>query len=67
MTSQRRYIGTTGVAQRYGRAPRTIARWLKEPPVGFPRPFKLNGRWLWDLNELESHDQSTRQPASKAA
>ena len=60
---QRRYIGTVGVATRYGRAVRTVQRWLAVPPEGFPIPRKHNGRWLWDVAELDAYDDAKMQPA----
>ncbi len=63
---QQRYIGTAALAQRYGRASRTMMRWAKEPPPGFPRPTKIHGRNMWRMDEVEAYELKTSSPAEAA-
>ena len=57
----RRYIGTTGVAERYARSVRTVQRWLVVPPPDFPKPVKVYGRWRWDVEHLDAYDDAILQ------
>ena len=56
--SDKRYVGSGVVAKRYARTPRTVARWSQNPPAGFPRPLRINGKNLWDLAALEAYEVS---------
>ena len=63
---QQRFIGTAALAQRYGRASRTMMRWAKEPPSGFPRPTKIHGRNMWSMDEVEAFERKTASPVEAA-
>lgn len=64
--SDKRYIGSAAVAKRYDRTLRTIARWSKNPPSGFPRPLQINGKNLWDLAALEAYEAVAARQAQAA-
>jgi hypothetical protein len=50
-------LPTRQVAARYHVDPRTIARWVRDPALGFPSPFDINGRNYWVLRSLRVFDQ----------
>ena len=54
--AEKRYVGSAAVAKRYARTLRTVARWSKDPPAGFPRALRINGKNLWDLAALEAYE-----------
>ena len=56
---RQRFIRTAALAQRYGCASRTMMRWAKEPPLGFPKPTKIHGRNMWRMDEVEDYEQTT--------
>ena len=66
MSKQKRYLPTRKVCERYHRDPRTIARWIKNPPPGFPAPIMINGRWFFDEGELEGYEQMLASSAKAA-
>jgi hypothetical protein len=37
-----KYLLTAKVAERYGRTPRTIERWLDDKKLNFPQPIYIN-------------------------
>jgi hypothetical protein len=51
------FVTTPQLCHRYHRTPRTLARWMKNPPEGFPEPVKLNGRNLWPLAQIEKFER----------
>jgi predicted DNA-binding transcriptional regulator AlpA len=51
------YLTSSQLGQRYHRTQRTLARWIKSRPDGFPKPIKLNGRNLWPQDKIESWEQ----------
>ena len=64
--SDKKFVGSAVVAKRYARTLRTIARWSRNPPAGFPRPLRINGKNLWDLAALEAYELKTSSPAEAA-
>jgi predicted DNA-binding transcriptional regulator AlpA len=44
----------------------TLWRWLRDEDLGFPKPYVINGRRLWDEAELDAFDR-TRRPDGEAA
>ena len=64
------YIGTGAVARRYGKCPKTIERWIRNPPPGFPAPIKQNRQYLFNVEALEAYERSlagAAAPSTKAA
>jgi hypothetical protein len=45
------------VCARYDICPRTLSRWDENPKLGFPRPFRINGRKYRDEKELDAFDR----------
>ena len=39
----------------------TLWRWLHDPELGFPKPFRINGRRFWKEPELTAWER-TRVP-----
>jgi hypothetical protein len=52
-----RHIPTRPTAERYFVVPRTITRWRQNPELGFPQPRRINGRWYYDVAELDAFDR----------
>ena len=66
MSKPKRYLPTRKLCERYDRDPRTLARWIKNPPDGFPSPVMINGRWLWDEDEIEDYERYLASTAKAA-
>jgi hypothetical protein len=49
------------VAERYSVHTRTIERWLRNVPMGFPRPLVINRRYYFDEDELDAYDAKQRR------
>ena len=58
------YIGTGAVARRYGKCNKTVERWIKNPPPGFPAPIKQNNRYLFSVEALETYERGLAAAAS---
>jgi hypothetical protein len=56
--SETRFLGSGALCARYGVSRRTLARWIVDPPSGFPASIVLRGRHLWRLDELEAWERS---------
>lgn len=66
MAGERRYIPTKQVRKRYGDCSEmTIYRWVRDPRLGFPQPFKLRpgGPNFFDIDELDEFDERRRREA----
>ena len=55
--SASKYLPTAKVAERYGRTPRTIERWLDDEKLNFPQPVYINRFKYWNIDELESWER----------
>lgn len=55
---QRQLLPTRLVCRRYGVSDRTIARWGRDPELGFPPPIKINHRKYYDSAELTAFDRA---------
>jgi hypothetical protein len=54
----KRYRSKGAVAQRYGKHPKTIDRWLNDPKLNFPRPdLVINRREHWLDETLDRFDR----------
>jgi hypothetical protein len=60
-----KYLPTAKVAERYGRTPRTIERWLDDEKLNFPQPVYINRFKYWNIDELEGWERK-RAAASVA-
>jgi hypothetical protein len=52
-----KYLPTAKVAERYGRTPRTIERWLVNEKLNFPHPVYINRFKYWNIDELETWER----------
>ena len=46
------------LGRRYGRDPRTIDRWSRDPEMKFPEPMRIGRSALWDEAEIEDWERS---------
>jgi predicted site-specific integrase-resolvase len=53
-----RKLPTGLVCERYGVSSRTIARWLKDSDLNFPKPLVINGRHYFDDEALTTFDRA---------
>ena len=49
-----KYLPTLGVAIRFGKCKKTIARWVTDPMLGFPQPLVINRRWFFEIEKLKA-------------
>jgi hypothetical protein len=62
------FVTKTQTAERYRKTPRTVDRWRRGlGPVGFPKPLRVGGRWLWRLGDLERWERDLAATALKVA
>jgi predicted DNA-binding transcriptional regulator AlpA len=52
------FLTSSQLGDRYRRTHRTLARWIKNPPQGFPQPVQINGRNLWQQEKIENWERS---------
>jgi hypothetical protein len=52
-----RKLPTREVCARYLVVDRTIARWIENPELDFPKPTSINGRNYFDEHELDAWDE----------
>lgn len=57
----KRYLPEKQVAARYGVHVVSLARWDKDPKLGFPPPIRIRGRKYRDQDELDAFDASRRE------
>jgi excisionase family DNA binding protein len=62
--SQNTWITTTQLAAELGVHPRTLARWLRDGAMGFPRPRVVNKRNYFERDAVDAWKTAT---AVKAA
>jgi predicted DNA-binding transcriptional regulator AlpA len=63
-----RKSSTRAVCQRYGnKSDRTIARWERDPQLGFPKPIYINGRKYYDESELDAWDRAMAEKSRVGA
>jgi hypothetical protein len=53
-----RKLPTRLVCERYNVCDRTIARWERDPNLGFPQPVIINGRKYHDEDRLTDWDRA---------
>jgi len=59
--AEKRFLTTAGVAARYHRSTRTIARWVIQGV--FPKPdLTVNTKHLWSDRTLDAFEQAAKQP-----
>jgi hypothetical protein len=52
------YLNAAQVRRRYGGASdMALWRWLHDAKLGFPQPFRINGRRFWKETELTAWEQ----------
>lgn len=61
------YVTSSQLATRYQVSLRTIHRWIKNPPTGFPAPVLMNRRHLWPEQDVVDFERSLAASAKKAA
>ena len=62
-----KYLNSSTLCVRYSISRRTLARWLVDPPKGFPKSLLLNGRHLWREDEIEAWERTLAASCAKAA
>lgn len=65
--STERLLPGRQVWSRYGITDRTLARWLENEELQFPRPLVVNGRRYWRLGDLECWERARPAGNAKAA
>jgi hypothetical protein len=56
----------SAVEKRYQKCNRTIARWLDDPELNFPKPIYIRKRRYWRENELAAWERSQASKARAA-
>jgi hypothetical protein len=56
--SETMFLGSGALCARYDVSRRTLARWIVNPPPGFPQSMVLQRRHLWRLEEVETWERS---------
>jgi predicted DNA-binding transcriptional regulator AlpA len=46
------YANSAKVRRRYDISDMSLWRWLHDQELGFPQPFRINGRRFWKVAEL---------------
>jgi predicted DNA-binding transcriptional regulator AlpA len=57
-TTDKKFLTTEELAERWGRSKRTLDNW-RGKKVG-PQPYKIVGRILYDLNEIELYEKGSK-------
>jgi hypothetical protein len=66
LESQRALIPDRAVGERYGRGPKTIERWGRDPELGFPPVVYVRGRRYRSSEALDAWDRKQRETAGAA-
>ena len=53
------------VEDRYRKGRSTVARWLADPSLAFPRPRYVRGKRIWHIEELDAFDQRLLEQQSQ--
>jgi predicted DNA-binding transcriptional regulator AlpA len=61
------FLTSSQLGERYQRTQRTLARWIKNPPQGFPQPVRLDGRNLWPQEKIENWERSLASKVTEEA
>ena len=59
---KKRLVATSVVCQRYGRASRTLDRWIESGDL--PKPTYIRGLRYWDEAELDAFDEARKAGAA---
>jgi hypothetical protein len=57
-------LPTAAVAARFNVTVRTVDRWLGNEHLGFPKPFLINGRKYWPVEQLEQWERERESAAA---
>jgi hypothetical protein len=63
---QRSWVPATALAAELGITRRTLARWLRDIPMGFPRPKIVNRRLYFERSAVEAWKAATAVKAAGA-
>jgi hypothetical protein len=63
---QRSWIPATALAAELGVSRRTLARWLRDIPMGFPRPRCVNKRLYFERIAVEAWKAATAVKVAEA-
>lgn len=66
MDEVKKWRQKSDVASDFGCCTRTLDRWVQNERLGFPRPFKINGRIYFDADALREWKEKTLREAMKA-
>jgi len=56
-----KYLSASEVMQRLGKSQMTIWRWLRDPKMNFPKPYRFQRQRAWSLCELLAWERSTKE------
>lgn len=62
--SNKQYVTSKYVRDRYGVSDMTLWRWLRDPKLNFPKPLTIRRRNLWVPEELDAFDARQRGEAA---
>jgi hypothetical protein len=65
--SETKFLASGAICARYGVSRRTLARWMVNPPAGFPQSILIQGRHLWEVAKLEAWERSLARTAASTA
>jgi predicted DNA-binding transcriptional regulator AlpA len=60
------WVKAPALARELGVTTRTLLRWLRDVPMGFPRPTKINGRNYSQRSEIEAWKSAAARRAMGA-
>lgn len=55
------YLSSRQVRTRYSIAKITLARWIADPKLKFPKPEPIRKRHYWPVVELDRWDEARKQ------
>ena len=56
--SQKKFLTTKDVCNRYGRSGRSVDRWVESGVL--PKPIYINGQRYWDEADLDERDEARK-------
>lgn len=63
-----KFLSSAAISRRYDVTQRTILRWIKNPPQGFPQPIKIGSRNMWREDEILEYERlASLSQATEAA
>lgn len=66
MTAGKTLIPSAKVREILGISESTLYRYQRQARMQFPKPFRLNGRLLWDADEVHAFIETLRDDSAAA-